>query len=589
MLAPRQDLLYHTARAMSQITVHKPVHLPDRHTASTPETAGHGPDKRRELGQILTPPAVADFLASLFEVPEDDVELLDAGAGAGALTAALVGRLCVASRKPKRIAVTAYELDVSLLDDLRTTLTDCGRRCRQSGIAFSATVRNEDFVAAATGMLQESLFRSEAAQFNKAIVNPPYRKIASDSAARRHLRGVGIETSNLYSGFVSLIVRLLRVGGELVAITPRSFCNGPYFKPFRRDFLESMSLRRLHVFESRSAAFGRDRVLQENLIVHAVKGRGRPDAVTVSTSSGAPNSPVVQHSVSYQDVVSPDDADGIIHLAVSSAQSRARATLSRLTTGLADLGLEVSTGRVVDFRAREFLRQEPEEGTAPLIYPCHFSGAYVRWPKAGSRKPNAILVDKNTQELLVPAGVYVLVKRFSAKEERRRLVACIYDSDRIVAPQVGFENHLNYFHCRGQGLPKTLARGLAVFLNSTLVDEHFRAFSGHTQVNAADLRRLGYPAKSALERLGEKFQSEALDQSAIDELVVSNGEEWAGSAGGRAPPQTERSDGDTRGYRLRPEAAQRDRRLHAVGAAGPVARSAVVKGCCSAARHNPYH
>ena len=72
-------------------------------------------------------------------------------------------------------------------------------------------------------------------------------------------------------------------GGELVAITPRSFCNGPYFKPFREDFLETMSLRRLHVFKSRSAAFSRDAVLQENIIFHAVKGTAKPKRIIIST------------------------------------------------------------------------------------------------------------------------------------------------------------------------------------------------------------------------------------------------------------------------------------------------------------------
>ena len=42
-----------------------------------------------------------------------------------------------------------------------------------------------------------------------AIANPPYRKISSESAERRALRCVGIETSNLYTGFVALTLRCL--------------------------------------------------------------------------------------------------------------------------------------------------------------------------------------------------------------------------------------------------------------------------------------------------------------------------------------------------------------------------------------------
>ena len=52
---------------------------------------------------------------------------------------------------------------------------------------------------------------------------------------------------------------------------------------------------------------------------------------------------------------------------------------------------------------------------------------------------------------------------------------------------LGFENHLNVFHQHKHGLPDNLAHGLAAFLNTTAVDEHFRRFNGHTQVNATDL------------------------------------------------------------------------------------------------------
>jgi adenine-specific DNA-methyltransferase len=143
----------------------------------------------------------------------------------------------------------------------------------------------------------------------------------------------------------------------------------------------------------------------------------------------------------------------------------------------------------------------------------------VHWPKEKTRKPNAIVSNEQTRELLVPAGIYVLVKRFTAKEERRRIVACIYDSHQIEAPLVGFENHLNYFHVAGRGLPMALAKGLAAFLNSTVADVYFRQFNGHTQVNATDLRNLNYPAKAELESLGRRITEPALSQVELDALV----------------------------------------------------------------------
>jgi adenine-specific DNA-methyltransferase len=476
-------------------------------------------DRRHELGQFLTPHPVADFMASLFETRWHELDLLDAGAGDGALSAALVKRLCASRHKPKRIAITACELDQALIESLRATLRACEQECERAGIPFSATVLNEDFIAAAVPMVRGDLFSSSQPRFNAAIVNPPYRKIRSDSSTRLSLRSAGIETSNLYTGFVALITKLLADRGELVAITPRSFCNGPYFKPFRTDLLQAMSLRRLHVFESRSAAFSRDAVLQENIIVHAVKDAAKPERVIISSSSGAPNSHVVERQVAYREVVSPDDTEQFIHLTENEAQNGARAMMTRLSASLPSLGVSVSTGRVVDFRAKEFLRQQPERNTAPLIYPCHFNGGFVDWPKEKSRKPNAIVSNEQTRELLLPAGVYVLVKRFTAKEERKRLVACIYDPEQIHSRLVGFENHLNYFHVKGHGLAMNLAKGLAAFLNSTPVDVYFRQFNGHTQVNATDLRSLSYPTREQLEELGRKVSNPGIEQATLDEIV----------------------------------------------------------------------
>jgi len=475
--------------------------------------------RQHELGQFLTPDPVANFMASLFRLHPPSIRLLDAGAGDGALTAALVRRSCREHRKPKEITVTAYELDSALLGRLSATLSACRLECERADIAFSATVHNTDFIESVVPMVRKDLFAPGPPRFNVAILNPPYRKIRSGSATRLLLRSAGIETSNLYTGFLALAVRLLTDGAEMVAITPRSFCNGPYFRPFREDFLASMSLRRLHIFESRSAAFNGDDVLQENIIVHAVKSADKPDFTTISTSSGEPGAPVRDYTVPYHDVVAPGDPEKFIHLVTDAGQARAKNAMGSLSSTLSDLGLSVSTGRVVDFRAESFLRQQPCHNTVPLIYPCHFSGAYVRWPRDNGRKPNAIVADDETRDLLVPSAIYVLVKRFTSKEERRRVVACIFDPHRVAAEAVGFENHLNYYHLSGHGLSMALAKGLAAFLNSTLVDVYFRQFNGHTQVNATDLRNLRYPTRHQIEHIGRLIEDPAADQEAIDRLL----------------------------------------------------------------------
>src|SRR6266581_4123881 len=280
--------------------------------------------RKQELGQFLTPATIGSFMASLFEAHPAEIRLLDAGAGDGALTAAFVKRMCGSSRRPKRISVTAYELDEAIVDALERTLRSCRVECSRSGIEFSAELHSEDFIEAAVSLVRGDLFEASETPFNAAILNPPYRKINSDSHTRRLLREAGIETSNLYTGFLALTAKLLCENGELVAICPRSFCNGPYFKPFREQFLDMMSLRRLHVFESRSAAFQQDDVLQENIIVHAVKSPGKPQCVIISTSSGERRGGVAERTSSYTEVVSPRDPERFIHLVTGESDEVVR-------------------------------------------------------------------------------------------------------------------------------------------------------------------------------------------------------------------------------------------------------------------------
>jgi adenine-specific DNA-methyltransferase len=163
-----------------------------------------------------------------------------------------------------------------------------------------------------------------------------------------------------------------------------------------------------------------------------------------------------------------------------------------------------------------------EEGAVPLLYPGHFSGRYIEWPKLGAKKPNAILWNSETQKWLYPNGHYVVTRRFSSKEERRRIVASVVYPEVFNSPLLGFENHLNVYHYRKRGIPEDLAQGLAVYLNSTLVDEQFRRFSGHTQVNATDLRLLKYPSREALIRLGIWSTNQGeLTQQKIDDQIES--------------------------------------------------------------------
>ncbi|AJP60127.1 SAM-dependent methyltransferase (plasmid) [Pandoraea vervacti] len=463
--------------------------------------------RKSALGQFMTPASVARFMASLF--PPSTLQtcrLLDAGAGVGALSCAFLDRWLAGGFGFEAVEATAYEVDATLRAHLSQHL--------RSYSQVKAEVLAEDYIerAAAEGLLDKG--------YTHAILNPPYKKINSRSAHRLALRSIGIETVNLYSAFVALAVAQAAPGGQIVAILPRSFCNGPYYRPFRHFIFARAAICHMHLFGARNKAFKDDEVLQENVIIRLERG-GHQGPVTITTSSDDSFTDLVTHEHPFERIVFPDDPERFIHVPTTAAKSAIELS-SAVRYSLADLGLKVSTGPVVDFRVKAHLRDMPEAGTAPLIYPGHLRSAGTVWPVPGLKKPNAIVRCAETEKWLYPNGFYCLVRRFSSKEEKRRVVASVVDPATFGEhTRLGFENHVNLIHENKRGLPELLARGLAVFLNSTAVDESFRRFNGHTQVNATDLKLMKYPNREALIGLGTwARQHSEITQEMIDEQLA---------------------------------------------------------------------
>jgi adenine-specific DNA-methyltransferase len=453
------------------------------------------------LGQFFTSRVTALRLASMFRGERDHVRLLDAGAGVGVLTAAFVVMMVSRHVRPRSLDLTAVELDPALMTELKATLMACARLCEEHDIHCTWRVEHTDFILASVASLETGLFADgRKSLFDAAILNPPYKKISAGSKERQALESVGITASNLYPAFVALAALRLAPGGELVAITPRSWCNGAYFEPFRRLLLRETSIEHIHVYGSRTATFKDDAVLTENVIYRVVRGSQAP-LVTVTESAGPDASTTLERCVPFERVVYPADPHAYVHISPAADSYDIADAVKTLPANLAVLGLQASTGRVVDFRARKWLRADPGVDTLPLIYPTHFGRSHVEWPRSGGKKANALSAD-TPDELLVPSGFYVLTKRFTSKEERRRLVATVFDPTHVPGLRVGFENHLNYFHAGGRPMEPELAYGLAAYLNSQAVDDYFRQFSGHTQVNATDLRTLRYPDVAVLHAVG---------------------------------------------------------------------------------------
>jgi adenine-specific DNA-methyltransferase len=285
------------------------------------------PKRRAKLGQFMTPGKIASFMAGMFAELPDKVRLLDAGAGMGALTAAFVSEALSRKQRPSAIDVTCYEVDERLALILQDVLATCADECASSGVEFSSKIISEDYILKSS----EPLFQAQNT-YNCAILNPPYGKINSASKWRHALRSLGVETVNLYSAFVAVALQQMDAEGELVAITPRSFCNGSYYKPFRRIVLETASISSLHLFESRRSSF-RMRCLAGDIVFKLQKG-GVQAEVALSTDAVDPR------TVPFNEIVRSGDQHAFIRLPVSCSSLADR--VQSLPCTLGDLGIKVS-------------------------------------------------------------------------------------------------------------------------------------------------------------------------------------------------------------------------------------------------------
>jgi adenine-specific DNA-methyltransferase len=303
-----------------------------------------------------------------------------------------------------------------------------------------------------------------------------------------------------------------------VFIVPRSFCSGAYFARFREEFADQVTIERLHLFDSRGDNF--DEVLQENVIVTFSKRADQPasvETIAVSAShNGTDIADAEPRAVPASLVIHRHQRALVYRLPATSEDELILRAFDAWVGSLHRYGMEVSTGRVVAFRAEDHLVHDANDDSVPLLWMQHVKAGQVVHPLNSFRKPQWISHD--AAPLLVPRANYVLLRRFSAKEEARRLVAGAFLGSEYTYPQIGFENHLNLVYRRHGELTEAETVGLAALYNSALFDRYFRVINGSTQVNAAEVRALPLPPLDIIQQIGAALMADP--RAMVDSLVV---------------------------------------------------------------------
>lgn len=257
--------------------------------------------KRKKYGQFFTNVTTAQFMATLFDfdLSKPKLSILDAGAGSGILSAALIERLMQTEYKGD-IHLTCYETDEQVIPLLKSNL-DLIKT--QYGISYE--IRQENYITSQV-FEKGTLFGGKDNIYDYIIGNPPYLKIPKDADEAKAMPSVCYGAPNLYFLFWAMGIHNLKQNAELVYIVPRSWTSGAYFKQFRQYMFANSVITDIHLFESRDKVFDGESVLQETIIVKVKKTTEKPECINMTSSSTSAFDDVVKFAAPYETIVAPN-------------------------------------------------------------------------------------------------------------------------------------------------------------------------------------------------------------------------------------------------------------------------------------------
>ena len=455
-------------------------------------------------------------MAGLFSIPEGrtSLSILDPGAGSGILSVALLERL-ESNAEIDSIELVCYENDANIVDLLYSNLEWA---CSHTPKDVSFRIVTDNYILGQmleyNGMLGAS---PDADKFDMVIGNPPYMKIAKDAPEATAMPDVCYGAPNLYFLFAAMSMFNLKADGEMVYIIPRSWTSGAYFKQFRKRFFEEGALEHIHLFVSRDKVFEKESVLQETIIIKAKKTQNKPNTITITTTqSNADFSNRTVFEAPYSTVVNGDES--YVYLVTNTEEVQTLNELNRWTDTLPDIGLKMKTGLTVDFRNREALRDSAEDDAVPLFYSQHIQDGKVVFP-AGKEHEYIVTEQRG---LLQENTNYLFVKRFTAKEEHRRLQCGVYLARKHPEyTEISTQNKINFISGLRE-LSECVVYGLYVLFNSTLYDSYYRILNGSTQVNSTEINSMPVPPMNTIEAMGkELIRVRDMSEATCDNILRS--------------------------------------------------------------------
>lgn len=477
---------------------------------------------RKQLAMFFTPTSLTEGLLDDLAAQGVDFgsqSFMDPACGGAAFLAP------IALRMRKALRIRGYT-DLRVLKHIEKHLygsdldkTLCALSKHFLCMALYEEIQETGYAPSFKVYLKDSLthFAPAIGTVDVVVCNPPYRKMkAEELEPLRSAYADVIEAQpNLYALFISLCVRLARIGGHVALVTPTSFLSGQYFGRLRKFLLRNTDVEHIGMVSDRQGVF--IDVEQETALT-VLRRRVKKDRTRVRT-----NVSVVSATGHYTNVGACllPNAGAVWPIPRSIEDVALLKTAALSTSRLSDYGYRVRIGAYVwnrdkrpKFESLRDARRVKAHTAMPLMWSRDIvPGGVVRLEDTSAFDGEHRFVDlgdkKHTSVVTSPC---VVMQRVTSNDQPRRLVAAAV-SPGVFETYGGFigENHVVIIEAVSDKpvLPPTK---LAKLLSTHAVDRYFRCISGATNVSAFELNQLALPDPRALKEA-------AVNGRSMDEAV----------------------------------------------------------------------
>ena len=243
-------------------------------------------------------------------------------------------------------------------------------------------------------------------KFDLIVGNPPYFEMSLDEKQRKEFKEIICGRVNIYALFIYKSIQLLKEGGELRFIIPRTILSGKYFSKLREyihekcDVIDIVKFNKSNMFK---------KALQSVIILKLRKTTNPKDDYVIRL-------------------------DGKVYC----AKNKEKLVIEN-STSIKSLGCRVKTGSVEWNKNKELLRCEKADDTLPLVMASNLKDGHLVYFNGGSTAKKQYMKITKENENRIQSGPCIFVNRIVGLDPVRLNVVL----EKRVEKKFFVENHVN--------------------------------------------------------------------------------------------------------------------------------------------------